>query len=75
MIKRAVFARELGVPIVMHDYLTGGFTANTSLSHYCRDNGPWGEAALLLTAGAKGNRSALPSSTIMIKQVLSDRFF
>jgi ribulose-bisphosphate carboxylase large chain len=29
MIKRAVFARELGVPIVMHDYLTGGFTANT----------------------------------------------
>jgi ribulose-bisphosphate carboxylase large chain len=39
MIKRAVFARDLGVPIVMHDYLTGGFTANTSLSHYCRDNG------------------------------------
>ncbi|KAF8660718.1 hypothetical protein HU200_057491 [Digitaria exilis] len=23
----------------MHDYLIGGFTANTSLSHYCRDNG------------------------------------
>ncbi|KAL4184123.1 hypothetical protein AMTRI_Chr11g101790 [Amborella trichopoda] len=23
----------------MHDYLTGGFTANTSLAHYCRDNG------------------------------------
>ena len=23
----------------MHDYLTGGFTANTSLSYYCRDNG------------------------------------
>ncbi|KAL9990446.1 Ribulose bisphosphate carboxylase large chain [Helianthus debilis subsp. tardiflorus] len=23
----------------MHDYLTGGFTANTSLSQYCRDNG------------------------------------
>ncbi|KAJ0718850.1 putative ribulose-bisphosphate carboxylase [Helianthus annuus] len=39
MMKRAVFARELGVPIVMHDYLTGRFTANTSLSHYCRDNG------------------------------------
>lgn len=31
----------------------------------------WGEAALLLAAGAKGNRSALPSSTIMIKQVSS----
>ncbi|KAL1827123.1 hypothetical protein ACET3Z_005535 [Daucus carota] len=28
----------------------------------------WGEAALLLASGAKGNRSALPSSTIMIKQ-------
>uniref|UniRef100_A0A453JFD4 Ribulose bisphosphate carboxylase large chain n=1 Tax=Aegilops tauschii subsp. strangulata TaxID=200361 RepID=A0A453JFD4_AEGTS len=39
MIKRAVFARELGVPIVMHDYLTGGFTANTTFAHYCRDNG------------------------------------
>ncbi|XP_073122363.1 ribulose bisphosphate carboxylase large chain [Henckelia pumila] len=24
MMKRAIFARELGVPIVMHDYLTGG---------------------------------------------------
>ncbi|GER34443.1 ribulose-1,5-bisphosphate carboxylase/oxygenase large subunit [Striga asiatica] len=35
----SVFARELGVPIIMHDYLTGGFTANTSLAHYCRDNG------------------------------------
>ncbi|MBA0753994.1 hypothetical protein Gogos_000003 [Gossypium gossypioides] len=23
----------------MHDYLTGGFTSNTSLAHYCRDNG------------------------------------
>jgi hypothetical protein len=31
----------------------------------------WGEAALLLAAGAKGNRAALPSSTIMIKQVIS----
>ncbi|PHT59236.1 Ribulose bisphosphate carboxylase large chain [Capsicum baccatum] len=39
MMKRAVFARELGIPIVMHDYLTGEFTANTSLAHYCRDNG------------------------------------
>uniref|UniRef100_A0A0E0MUH6 ATP-dependent Clp protease proteolytic subunit n=1 Tax=Oryza rufipogon TaxID=4529 RepID=A0A0E0MUH6_ORYRU len=28
----------------------------------------WGEAALLLASGAKGNRAALPSSTIMIKQ-------
>jgi ribulose-bisphosphate carboxylase large chain len=39
MIKRAQFAKELGVPIIMHDYLTGGFTSNTSLAHYCRDNG------------------------------------
>ena len=29
----------------------------------------WGEAALLLAAGSKGNRSALPSATIMLKQV------
>ncbi|KAK8292409.1 hypothetical protein V6Z12_D06G120900 [Gossypium hirsutum] len=38
MIKRVVCARELGVPIIMHDYLTGGFTASTSLAHYYRDN-------------------------------------
>ncbi|KAL5973810.1 ATP-dependent Clp protease proteolytic subunit-related protein 4, chloroplastic [Asimina triloba] len=31
----------------------------------------WGEAALLLAAGAKGNRAALPSSTIMIRQPIS----
>jgi ribulose-bisphosphate carboxylase large chain len=39
MMKIAAFARELGAPIIMHDYLTGGFTANTTLPHYCRDNG------------------------------------
>ncbi|GMH28829.1 hypothetical protein Nepgr_030672 [Nepenthes gracilis] len=31
----------------------------------------WGEAALLLAAGAKGNRAALPSSTIMMKQPIA----
>ncbi|MCH80859.1 ATP-dependent Clp protease proteolytic subunit-related protein chloroplastic-like, partial [Trifolium medium] len=31
----------------------------------------WGEAALLLAAGAKGNRSALPSSTIMIREPIA----
>jgi ribulose-bisphosphate carboxylase large chain len=39
MLKRASFAKELGVPIIIHDYLTGGFTANTTLSSYCRDHG------------------------------------
>nr|YP_010700482.1 ribulose-1,5-bisphosphate carboxylase/oxygenase, large subunit [Strombomonas costata]WCH63621.1 ribulose-1,5-bisphosphate carboxylase/oxygenase, large subunit [Strombomonas costata] len=39
MYKRAAFAAQIGVPIIMHDYITGGFTANTSLSMYCRDNG------------------------------------
>nr|AEW12993.1 ribulose-1,5-bisphosphate carboxylase/oxygenase large subunit [Strombomonas acuminata] len=41
MFKRAAFAAQLGMPIIMHEYnyLTGGFTANTSLSMYCRDNG------------------------------------
>jgi len=28
----------------------------------------WGEAALLLSSGSKGNRAALPSATIMLKQ-------
>lgn len=31
----------------------------------------WGEAALLLATGAKGNRAALPSSTIMIKEPIA----
>jgi ribulose-bisphosphate carboxylase large chain len=39
MLKRAEYAKELDMPIVMHDFLTGGFTANTTLSHWCRDNG------------------------------------
>jgi len=39
LMKRAECAKELGVPIVMHDYLTGGFTANTTLSKYCRETG------------------------------------
>jgi ribulose-bisphosphate carboxylase large chain len=39
MLFRAEFAKDLGVPIIMHDYITGGFTANTSLAIYCRNNG------------------------------------
>jgi ATP-dependent Clp protease protease subunit len=31
----------------------------------------WGEAALLLAAGSKGNRATLPSATIMIKQPIA----
>ena len=34
MLVRAQVAKEFGVPIVMHDYLTGGLTANTSLALY-----------------------------------------
>lgn len=39
MIQRAEVVKELGMPIMMHDYLTGGFTANTTLSKFCRDQG------------------------------------
>jgi len=39
MFKRAEFAKELGSRIIMHDYLTAGFCANTSLANWCRDNG------------------------------------
>ncbi|PSO56447.1 MAG: ribulose-bisphosphate carboxylase large subunit [Cyanobacteria bacterium QH_8_48_120] len=39
MMKRAEYAKELEMPIIMHDYLTGGFTANTTLAKWCRDNG------------------------------------
>lgn len=31
----------------------------------------WGEAAMLLAAGSRGNRAALPSASIMLKQPLS----
>lgn len=34
MLQRAAVAKDLGVPIIMHDYITGGFTANTTLSCY-----------------------------------------
>jgi ribulose-bisphosphate carboxylase large chain len=37
--QRAEFAKSLGAPIIMSDYLTMGFTAHTSLSRWCRDNG------------------------------------
>ncbi|MGV6801734.1 MAG: form I ribulose bisphosphate carboxylase large subunit [bacterium] len=39
MFKRAEFAKELGSRIIMHDFFTAGFTANTSLANWCRDNG------------------------------------
>ena len=39
MFKRAEHAKELGAPIIMHDYITGGFCANTGLAQWCRDNG------------------------------------
>jgi ribulose-bisphosphate carboxylase large chain len=39
MMKRAQCVKDLGMPILMHDYLTGGFTANTSLANFCRDQG------------------------------------
>ncbi|RLK46960.1 ribulose 1,5-bisphosphate carboxylase large subunit [Alkalispirillum mobile] len=39
MYERAEFAKEIGAPIIMHDYLTGGFCANTGLARWCRKNG------------------------------------
>ena len=39
MFKRAEYAKSLGMRIIMHDFLTAGFTANTSLANWCRDNG------------------------------------
>jgi ribulose-bisphosphate carboxylase large chain len=37
--ERAEFAKSLGAPIIMSDFLTMGFTAHTSLSIWCRKNG------------------------------------
>lgn len=39
MYKRAEFAKEIGSPIIMSDYLTMGWAAHNSLSKWCRDNG------------------------------------
>jgi ribulose-bisphosphate carboxylase large chain len=39
MLERAEFARDLGSPIVMHDYLVGGLAAHTTLANWCRRNG------------------------------------
>jgi ribulose-bisphosphate carboxylase large chain len=39
MYERAEFAKEIGSPIIMHDFLTGGLTANTGLARWCRKNG------------------------------------
>lgn len=39
MFKRAEFAKEIGMPIIMVDFLTVGWTAFTSLSKWSRDNG------------------------------------
>ncbi|HUJ56229.1 MAG TPA: ribulose-bisphosphate carboxylase large subunit [Gaiellaceae bacterium] len=39
MLERAEFAKELGSPIVMHDYLVGGFSAHQTLANWCRRNG------------------------------------
>ena len=39
MYERAEFAKELGQPIIMHDYITGGFTANTGLAKCLRLSG------------------------------------
>ena len=39
MFKRAEYAKSLGMRIIMHDFFTAGFTANTSLANWCRDNG------------------------------------
>ncbi|MFN7787938.1 MAG: form I ribulose bisphosphate carboxylase large subunit [Pseudanabaena sp.] len=39
MMERAAFSKEICKTIIIHYFLTGGFTANTSLAKYCRDNG------------------------------------
>jgi len=39
MLERAEFAKSLGAPIIMHDYLVGGLTAHLTLANWCRRNG------------------------------------
>ncbi len=39
MLERAEYAKSLGSRIIMHDFLTAGFTAHTTLADWCRRNG------------------------------------
>ena len=39
MFRRAEYAKEIGTPIIMSDYITLGWAAHNSLSKWCRDNG------------------------------------
>jgi ribulose-bisphosphate carboxylase large chain len=39
MMRHAEYAKEIGAPIIMHDYLTGGLSANTQLAQWCQRNG------------------------------------
>jgi ribulose-bisphosphate carboxylase large chain len=39
MMRRAEYAKEIGAPIIMHDYITGGWSANTQLAQWCQNNG------------------------------------
>ena len=39
MLKRAEYAKEIGAPIIMTDYITAGFAAHTSISRFCKENG------------------------------------
>jgi ribulose-bisphosphate carboxylase large chain len=39
MYRRAEYAKSLDMPIIMHDFLTGGFCAHTGLANWCRNNG------------------------------------
>ncbi len=39
MLKRFECDHDFGVPIIIHDYITGGFHASTTLAIYCRDKG------------------------------------
>ena len=39
MLERAETAKEFGSPIIMHDYLVGGFAAHQTLANWCRRNG------------------------------------
>ena len=39
MMKRAEYAHAIGAPVIMHDYLAGGLSADTGLLQWCQDKG------------------------------------
>ena len=71
MSKRTGYLRELGVSIIMYDYLTRGFTTNTSMaSLLLQTEESWYTFHVLAKALSMSSKDRIHSSTIVVVKVL-----